>query len=196
MINRKWETKHLLFIIYLAFGPIHQIFDIFRCRQRRWLFECFAISPQVFVSWSTRHGRACRLIAILWYSAIDEIDSIEKVHNYFGNNDRKSVWSNNHATNSHNKQHLPCTAIQSFIFSPSGNLTTCRKLMPDCRLACACLCNEYRIVPWVNRFFGRNVCPPMVNVKRFNTNEREREKKTKYLNCKQHFYYWWEEHQE
>ncbi len=29
--------------------------------------------------------------------------------------------------------------------------------MPDWRLACACLCNEYLMVPWVKRFFGRKV---------------------------------------
>lgn len=37
---------------------------------------------------------------------------------------------------------VPCTAIQSFRLSLGGNLTTCRKLIPDCKLAWACLCNE------------------------------------------------------
>ena len=38
-----------------------------------------------------------------------------------------------------------------------GNLTTCRKFMPELRLAWACLCREYFIVPGWNFFFGRNV---------------------------------------
>lgn len=41
---------------------------------------------------------------------------------------------------------------------PGGRRTTSRRLMPEFRLAIACLCNEYRNVPGSNFFLGRNVC--------------------------------------
>ena len=36
-------------------------------------------------------------------------------------------------------------------------LSTCLRLKPELRLAWACLCREYFIVPGWNFFFGRNV---------------------------------------
>ena len=41
---------------------------------------------------------------------------------------------------------------------PCGSLTTSRRLIPELRLAIACLCNEYLNVPGSNFFFGLNVC--------------------------------------
>lgn len=42
---------------------------------------------------------------------------------------------------------LPWTAVQSFKSSPSGNLTAALKLIPEFKLAHACLCRLYLIVP-------------------------------------------------
>lgn len=54
-------------------------------------------------------------------------------------------------------QDPPCTAIQSFMSSPGGSLTTSFKSIPEFNEALACLCRLNFMVPGSNLFLGRKV---------------------------------------
>lgn len=67
-------------VVDLRLDPVHQQADVLVRRQRHRLLVGDAIRPQVFELWPARHARTSLVGAVIGDDAIDQIDSIEKVH--------------------------------------------------------------------------------------------------------------------
>lgn len=67
-------------IVQLVLHPGHQIVNVFGSRALDGLLNVCAVSPVVFIPWSSRHHRTASLSAELSYGAIQHIDLVEEIH--------------------------------------------------------------------------------------------------------------------
>lgn len=68
----------------LPLDPVHEVGHVLHGGQDSRLLELVPISPQVLVLWSPGHAGTSFLCAVLCDRAVDQVDSVEEVHDMDG----------------------------------------------------------------------------------------------------------------